>query len=188
MYKLADEDIDFILHDPPGYICPYLQEFLLSDIADDNKFKDQFDVEYLSPATSFPCSFPASGEIVGRNHRLMINLVCRQRKKDVKNYINVIFLINTGSPVSYLSAKAMGAVVGDPKSKLAYVEVHKKSVVQFYLSPPDKGFANVNILGTDFLSQNRLSIVTDFSQSTFKLDVTESECIIDDVSQLETGK
>ena len=51
------------IHDPPGYISPYLQDFLLTDITGQQLLNVAYllEVEYLSPETAFPGSFPATG-------------------------------------------------------------------------------------------------------------------------------
>jgi hypothetical protein len=162
------------IHDPPGYISPYLQDFLLTDITGQQLLNIAYllEVEYLSPATAFPGSFPAQGAILGLNNRLMINLVCRKRGNT--DAINVIFLINTGSSVSYLSEKAMRALSGNRNTEskvnqIMDVIVHSDCVTMFYLSPPDKHFADVNVLGTDFLSHNKLSISINYTKNSFEL-------------------
>ncbi len=136
--------------DAPGYIDPYSQEMMLTDITEDflQSVAFEMEVEYLSPAPTFPGLFPATGVIFGYNHRPMINLACRKQGTD-NPPLNVIFLVNTGSPASYLSAKAMEAL-NTPDSKIRkseYVMIHTKNVTQCYLSPPDKNFVNVNVLG-----------------------------------------
>jgi hypothetical protein len=110
-------------------------------------------VGYLSPAAKFPGSFPVDGEIYGPNNRLMINLVCRRRGRNTQ-------AIN-GSPISYLSEKAMNALIGNTGSHLPkqlQVLVHSKEVIKCYLSPRDKHIAEVNVLGMDFLVANRLTL------------------------------
>jgi hypothetical protein len=37
------------------------------------------------------------------------------------------------------------------------------------ISPKDSHFADVNVLGMDFLAKHRLSIMTDFEQEEFEL-------------------
>ena len=159
----------FSIHDPPGYISPYLQDFLLTDITPEKISSVAYllEVEYLSPATEFPGSFPIDGEVCGLNNRPMINLVCRKRGNT--DAINVIFLINTGSPVSYLSEKAMRALSGNGNNgsvKLPVqlpVMIHTNNVTTCYLSPHDKHFANVNVLGADFFVGTSLTLKVNYS-------------------------
>jgi hypothetical protein len=91
-----------LIMDPPGYIKPVLQDFLLTDITAE-KLQDiayQLDVDYLGPA-AFPGTFPAMGSIGARNNRLMVSLVCRHQTSEDVPCVNIIFLINTGASRRY---------------------------------------------------------------------------------------
>lgn len=162
----------YSIHDPPGYIKPSLQDFLLTDIPPEElrvAIAHRLGVEYLSPAASFPGSFPVQGKLHGLNNRLMINLACRKEGSDSQP-INVIFAIVTGSPVSYLSAEAMEALAGKPGCKVGRiidVMIHSDTVIECHLSPHDKHFASVNVLGMDFLSENKLSLSMDYVKASF---------------------
>lgn len=79
-------DSGYSLMDPPGYIKPSLQDFLLTDI-DSKKLRiiaASMELEYLGLA-SFPGSFPVEGIIWAPNHRLMVNLVCRRQSKSLSH-------------------------------------------------------------------------------------------------------
>ncbi len=163
----------YSIHDPPGYIHPSLQDFILTDITAEtlSVIANELEVDYLSPAATFPASFPVEGVIYGRNLRLFVNVVCRVRA-DTAQAINVVFLLDTGSPVSYLSAKAMEALIGNPEGGLPRqlpVLVQSRKVTTFHLSPPDKHFADVNVLGMDFMLKNTLSLSVDYEDETFRL-------------------
>jgi hypothetical protein len=175
----TSESNTYSIHDPPGYIEPSLQDMLLTDITAEKllSIAEVLGVGYLSPAATFPGSFPVDGEIYGPNNRLMINLVCRRRGRNTQA-INVIFLIDTGSPISYLSEKAMNALIGNPGSHLPeqlQVLVHSKEVIKCYLSPRDKHFADVNVLGIDFLVANRLTLKVNCRTNICTLMVEENE-------------
>lgn len=73
--------------------------------------------------------------------------------------MNVIFFIDTGFPVSYLSEKAMKALIENPGCHYPS-SVHSNKVIECHLSSQDKHFADVNVLGMDFIFENKLSIVT----------------------------
>jgi hypothetical protein len=109
--------------------------------------------------------------IHGVNKRLMVNLVCRRQAKTTLT-LNIVFLINTGSPVSYLSEKAMEALIRKPGSNIVQVMdvmVHSDNVIACHLSPRDKHFADVNVLGMDFLSKNMLSLSMNYKAESFEL-------------------
>jgi hypothetical protein len=169
----TSESSIFSIHDPPGYIKPSLQDMLLTDITADELFTvaEQLGVKHLSIATDFPGVFPVVGEIYGLNKRLMVNLVCCRRAKSAQS-INIVFLVDTGSPVSYLSEKAMEILVGKSANHIPQqlpVMVHSHKVITCYLSPRDKHFADVNVLGMDFLAKNMLSIAIDYDANAFQL-------------------
>ena len=86
----------------------------------------------------------------------MVSLSCRRERKNSKA-INIIFLIDTGSPNTFLSDnKAMEALLVGNKpdgcniSTMMGVRIHTKQVIECHLSPHDKHFADVNVLGADF--------------------------------------
>jgi len=175
----TSESSTYSIHDPPGYIEPSLQDMLLTDITAEKLLSvaEVLGVGYLSPAATFPGSFPVDGEIYGPNNRLMINLVCRRRGRNTQA-INVIFLIGTGSPISYLSEKSMNALIGKPGSHLPeqlQVLVHSKEVIKCYLSPRNSHFADVNVLGMDFLVENKLTLKVNCRTKICTLMVEENE-------------
>ena len=133
-----------------------------------------FGDEYLSDADSVNLEWPAVGVIFGYNRRLMIKLSCRRARPD-KGYkvLNTFFLLDTGSPVSFLSSEAMDALIarpGCPCPKMLKVVVQNESKpVNFHLSPPNGRFHDVNVLGMDWMERNELSLVVDFPISCFQL-------------------
>jgi hypothetical protein len=92
----TSESSTYLIHDPPGYIKPSLQDMLLTDITAEEllTIAKRLGVDYLGPAAEFPCSFPKSGKIHGNNKRLMVSLSCRREGNNSKP-INIIFLIDT---------------------------------------------------------------------------------------------
>ena len=103
---------DTCILDPPGYIKPSLQDLLLTDITAEEllNIAESLGVEYLGKA-EFPGVFPVNGSVEGVNKRLMFNLVCKRQSRSPSPSINVVFLIDSGSPVSYLSENAFKALL-----------------------------------------------------------------------------
>jgi hypothetical protein len=169
----------YSIHDPPGYIKPSLQDLHLTDITAEEllSIAKRLGVEYLGPVVEFPCSFPKSGKIHGNNKRLMVSLPCRREGKTSKA-INIIFLIDTGSPNTFLCDKAMEALVGKPGCNVGTmmgVRIHTKTVIECHLSPFDKHFADVNVLGADFLVENGLTLKANYSNKICTLLLEENE-------------
>jgi hypothetical protein len=158
--------------DPPGYIKPSLQDLLLTDITAEEleNIAKSFGVKYLGLG-EFPGIFPINGSVEGVNRRLMINLVCKRHSRNPTNAINIIFLIDTGSPVSYLSENAFKHLLPEdtniPDSLKCCIQTER--VIQCHLSPKDKHFSDVNVLGMDFMSEHELSILVDYSSKSFEL-------------------
>ena len=169
----TSESSTYSIHDPPGYIKPSLQDMLLTDITAEEllTIAKRLEVDYLGPAAEFPCSFPKSGKIHGNNKRLMVSLSCRRDGNNSKP-INIIFLIDTGSPNTFLSDKAMEALVGKPGCNIGPtmdVMIHSDAIITCHLSPHDKHFSDVNVLGMDFFSENLLSLSMDYKHKSFRL-------------------
>jgi hypothetical protein len=168
---------DSLVLDAPGYIDPKSQDFALDDI--DQQYLRDFasDIGYLSEA-EFPAPYPVEGDLCGLNNRMMINLVCRHVPSRLsiqqnKLALNVVFLVNTGSPVSYLSDQAMQALSGDSLRGCLYVSVQDGSrVFQFYRSPEHSRFRDVNIIGMDFISTHQMTI--DGNAKSFVIVVSTS--------------
>lgn len=162
------------IHDPPDYIKPSLQDILLTDITPEVivKIAKKLKVEYLSRADSVPASFPVEGLIHGNNKRLMVNLVCQRFGNHNAPAVNVIFLIDTGSPYSFLSPEAMEALVGQSGSNIPDqmdVLIHSTKTTACEVSPQDKHFADVNVLGMDFLYKNGLGLKLNVDIDRFSL-------------------
>jgi hypothetical protein len=53
------------------------------------------------------------------------------------------------------------------------LDVHGARSMVCYLSPRDKHFADINLLGTDFLETHRAQLRMDWAQKTFQLHAPE---------------
>ena len=153
--------------DAIGYIKPSLQNIFLTDLTQKvlNSISTLCPINQPTAATAFP----ATGRILGLNHRLMIHLACRPENGHQTRQ-NLLFIINTGSPVSYLSAQSMQMLTGKV-SQCSYIYIHSKRIVECHLSHGD--FEAVNVLGMDFMSNNRLSISMNYNDITFELTQLE---------------
>ena len=170
--------------DPPGYVAPEQQDMMFLDITSAVLHRETHTIgcgkEYLSPADHFPLSWPAAGVVFGLNQRLMINLPCRRSKQGLGHkMLNVFFLVDTGSPCSYLCKEAMDALIGKDlqyqPSQLHIVLQTEGHLLPMYLSPlitPDGKpgqFHDVNVLGMDFLKVYGLSLLVDTPIGKFML-------------------
>lgn len=171
--------------DPPGYIAPNQQDMLLTDITSAVLHSGEMTqacgrgAGYLSSAASFPETWPVTGVIHGLNKRLMINLVCqRVSRRPDSPLLNVYFLVNTGSPCSYLCPEALSALINIEGCNLPSAisvlihSAYQEQPFEMHMSPqgtteePGK-FRDVNVLGMDFLL--RFSMTVDGQVKRFKL-------------------
>ena len=155
--------------DPPGYIAPDQQDLLLTDITTKILRSDDMTlrvghgiIKYLSHAEAFPGGLTmAQRSLFGINSRLMINFVCQRLSSKAAPFVNVFFLVDTGSPVSYLCPEAMTALIGRSGTNipsLMMVRLHGPELGEFemHLSPQGTAeepgrFHDVNVLGMDIL-------------------------------------
>jgi hypothetical protein len=87
-------------------------------------------------------SLPLKGKLFGLNSRLMINFSCRKCSETrVYPFLNVIFLVDTGSPNSYLCTEAIQAILGKDRMvempNALTVDINQKKFIRF-LPLPDR--------------------------------------------------
>lgn len=143
-------------------------DIMLLDISAEDLRADiaqELGVEYLLPAEPILLNKgetrTVSGTIYGSNNRVMIALPVQKLNKCV----HVIFLIDTGSPYTYLcndALRALGHNEHVPKSTRATLGGIPGFHVE--LSPPTMHFADVNVLGASFLSRTEAKLVVDYGK------------------------
>ena len=141
-----------------GFIDPALQDMMLSDITEEIIEADiarELGINYLSISTATP-SWPVEGIVYGENLRAMINLVVQ--RKECK--VNVIFLIDTGSPHTHLTTKAFHSLgISDNILNSANLMVHGFAQA-VYISTGH--FEDVNVLGAAYMRARGLKLVVDY--------------------------
>jgi hypothetical protein len=163
---------EYLVMDDPGYISPSGQDLLLTDVKKEilsTRIAPELGVRYLSVSESEDASFPVTGILFGLNRRLMVNLLVR--RKESHKFLNILFLVNTGSPVSYLCDEAISALIGNENAlpKLINVFVQGNQVLECHLSPQGGRFHDVNVIGMDFLAAHNLTIQICYKRRTFQL-------------------
>jgi len=157
-----------------GHARP-LDDVLLSDISEADLYMiaEMEGERYLNVSGGQP-TFPVEGMVMGVHRRYMVNLLVRRRNAHA--FKNVVFMVDTGSPYTFLSRSAMEAVVGVGNNVPAMLraEIHGEQSIVCYLSPADKSFADVNLLGMDFLEMKGAQMVTDWLQKSFVLHDRQS--------------
>ena len=100
----------FNVMEPRDYIRPSEYDVLISDVKHNDligPISNQLQVQYLKQVEHSPSQIPSvvEGILYGTNARPMINLV--MCSKIHRKWVNIIFLIDTGSPGLYVCDKAM---------------------------------------------------------------------------------
>jgi len=152
-------------------VQPSEYDILLTDI-DDNELKKigkEQGIENLSPG-SFPSpAFPVRGVIYGIQKRLMICLACRRAGKINAPIVNVWFLVDTGSPYTFLSKQTTTRLAGsDAVDDYVRVAIQiQESIIESHLSHAH--FSEVNLLGMNALRKLTLSVDVNWKEETFQL-------------------
>ena len=130
-------------------------------------------VTYLGPSRTFPGKFPVTGFIWGQRRIMLVNMIVRSEDCGCADYdndsgpINVVFLIDTACPFTFLSKNVMETLVPDqPASSKLALHIQSNKLISCHLSPPRSQFADVNVLGCDFFDVNNLSLIANFRQNS----------------------
>ena len=180
---LDADEIGCLIIDENDFIPPSFQDFVLPDLTAIPNLKDSdisqaLGAEYLGHS-GFPATFPAHGLLWGPNQRLILNLPCqRVTSSDAPPALNVIFVISTLSPYTYLCAEAMNALIGDSSikcPKTLNVKINSEIPIVVCISPEKSHFTNLNILGMDFMAANKVFPRPDFAEKEFDLESIAAE-------------
>jgi hypothetical protein len=169
--------------DALDYIRPDEVDIMLSDVkSEDLKtiIAETLGVVYLSAATDDEkqkwAPLAAKGLIHGGMSRLIINLVIR-RQKNPNRCVNVFFVVDTGSPYSFVCAEAMEKLVGVEGSNLpnvinADIGGHE---LPLHLSMVNSHFHDVNVLGMDALRKLKVYPLVVWDKEKFYLRESPTE-------------
>ena len=165
-------DIDMVM-DETSYIDPNVYDVLLSDVAHDllmNDIAERLEVEYLetpkkiteSPTpeiTESPRS--VSGILYGANMRPMVNLVVASQRH--KKPINIIFLVDTGSPHLYICE---GALAKLPKT---FGISFGDTSFEANMSPREGHFKDINLMGSSFLTKTNATLTVNYAMNELSI-------------------
>ena len=152
-----DDDDGGMPIDSPTFVAPNEQDLLLTDVTEAELFGnvgELLGVQYLSETPHLAQLSVLKGIVFGQNKRLMINLQCK--RKASMNWVNIFFLVDTGSPYTYLAPGAIDKLAGGANNicRTLNALVHNESVcIECHLSPQDKHFKDVNVLGMEAMSK-----------------------------------
>ena len=153
----TEEDDGGMPIDSPTYVVPDEQDLLLTDVTEAELFGnvgELLGVRYLSESSHLTPSATVTGIVFGQNKRLMVSLLCK--RKTSSNWVNIFFLVDTGSPHTYLAPSAIDKLSGSNNNlcKTLNTLIHSETVcIECHLSPQDKHFKDVNVLGMEAMSK-----------------------------------
>ena len=128
-----------------------------------NAIADMFDTEFLSPATNVP-SFPISGRMYGVNDRLVVSVIVTKRSKA----LNVFFIVDTGSPYTFLSATTLSNLgYNDAIPTEAYVNVHS---IPLMVHRSVNHYSDVNVIGADFMRTAGCQLIANYTTKTLTIE------------------
>jgi hypothetical protein len=181
---------DSLVHDNPDYVAPEKQDILLTDVTSarlHGRIGTILGKAYLSEEISsdyLKLEKALRGVLFPPNNRYMVNLVCRrdsQRNSPSSpngptSWHNVFFLVDTGSPNSFLCSEAMEALIGNrgctsnipPAMRIELFA--SRDVITCNLPGVDTHYTDVNILGSDVVG-NLADISTNSKRKEFTLSL-----------------
>ena len=151
-----------ISYDPTSF------DILITDIcAQDLRevISNKLNVKYLSNSNQ-EHDGNVDGIIHGRSFRLICTLTVKIREK-IKF---VHFIVDTGSPTTYLSddvLSAFGITISNPDDFINARINNKDTAVM--MSPPGSHFSGVNLLGSEFMKYSGVTLVVEYRDNRFTL-------------------
>jgi hypothetical protein len=134
-----------------GYIPPELEDIILTDGSEkivSEEIAFALEVTYLS--ASQVVTWPAVGIVWGLNKRWFVNMSVQRKTRSA---VNVIFLVDSATPYTFLSPLAIDAVLGvDGYAPSSFQALINGKSTQVERSPKQGHFADINVLGMNFLS------------------------------------
>ena len=156
-------DIDMVM-DETSYIDPNVYDVDLSDVTHDFLLIDiaeRLEVEYLATPEITESPTSVSGILYGANMRPMVNLVVASQRH--KKPINIIFLVDTGSPHLYICE---GALAKLPKT---FGISFGDTSFEANMSPKEGHFKDINLMGSSFLTKTNATLTVNYSMNELSI-------------------
>ncbi len=162
--------------EPRDYIQPSTYDVLLSDVKHDDligPIAQRLDVTYLSDSESTIIS-KTIGILYGTNCRPIVSLSIASTK--FKKFVNVIFLIDTGSPCLYICQQAMEALGFNDNITETFDITCQGMSFEAVMSPlkqrdgRDGHYSDINLIGATFLSKSRAKLSVDYKLNLVELE------------------
>ena len=160
--KMWDSSEDSVL-ESNSFIPPSAFDVLLSDISHEllmGVISERLGVSYLTPPTEEKMNDeknnpPINGILYGLNYRPMVNLIVASKRHN--KWLNIVFLVDTGSPHLYLSENALVELGFNENIQQSFHILFRGRYFEASISPKflDDGrkahFPDINLIGSSFL-------------------------------------
>ena len=147
---------------------PQMFDLLLLDISSKDlhsKISEKLNIQYLHEFIgNVPSKF--SGIVYGPNRRVFFPIVVEVRKQKRM----VIFLLDTGSPSTYICQEVWDSFKMDTSRERMTAKLNDRNQIVF-LPPLNCHFSDMSILGTDYMDANNCVLRIDFSRSSAELEL-----------------
>ncbi|KAJ3391662.1 hypothetical protein HDU92_008911 [Lobulomyces angularis] len=154
--------------EPRDFIPPSSYDVLLSDVKHNDligPIAERLGIVYLKEVATRTDS-STKGILYGKNAKPMVNLTIASTKH--KRFINVIFLVDTGSPYLYICEKAMNALGFSDQCPETFDITFRDMTFEAVMSPlkqpngEDGHYKDINLIGASFLSKVRAKFIVDY--------------------------
>lgn len=159
------------LIEPRNFIPPSAYDVLLSDVHFDDlvgPIAERLEVGYLSEAIQPASQKHVRGVLYGTNMRPMVNLVVSTKR--FKKLVNVIFLVDTGSPCLYLCEQAMEALGFKDNMPETFEMMFEGVPYEAVMSPKTGHYHDINLIGASFLSLTHACVTVDYLEKIVDVD------------------
>lgn len=184
MFTLQREkmwDLDYSdVSERNDFIDPSVYDVLLPDVNHEllmSEISERLGVNYLSPAVELSKEMrlqSVAGILFGANSRPMINLAISSKR--FKKWINVIFLVDTGSPHLYICEQALEALGFNENIPRTLDVVYRDTTFSASISPKltqdgrQGHFQDINLIGAGFLKTALANLVVDYRNNEVTIE------------------
>jgi hypothetical protein len=131
----------------------------------------QMGVKYLEHHKDFSQNV-IKGILYGTHCRPMINLVVSSKR--FKKPVNVIFLVDTGSPCLYVCQTAMDALGFSNPVPQTFDLIFRGKAHEAVVSPLKGHYHDINLIGATFLSKTCATLDIDYGTNSVKITFESS--------------
>ena len=145
--------------DAKDYVAVEHFDVLLTDLKAEDISRTKIDgVRHLTVANKEDTPTMLKGTTFGENARILVASVVSRTKPGESNPLNVIMLVDTGSPYVFLTARtwnSIGFKVEDLPNDQAYVKINGVRVLAHVSS---NHFEDIDVLGASFLKNCKMAV------------------------------